>query len=54
MACTFGQVDRFSHLSFELQNTGLTDSATEFSMSKVADRGLRFRFEVRSGFLVRA
>ena len=43
----------FHTLFFEQQNTGLTDTSTEFSMCKVADRGLRFRLEFRSGFLVR-
>jgi hypothetical protein len=44
-------------LFFKPQNTGLTSKATEFSMSKVADRGLRFRFryvQFRSGSLFRA
>jgi hypothetical protein len=41
----------FHTLFFEQQNTGLTPNATEFSMSKVADRGLRFRL-VSLGFKV--
>ncbi len=34
----------FHTLFFKLQNTGLTGSPTKSSMSKVADRGIRFRF----------
>jgi hypothetical protein len=34
----------FHTLFFELQNTGLTGNPTEFSMSKVANQSLRFRF----------
>jgi hypothetical protein len=41
----------FHTLFFKLQNTGLTGTSTEFSMSKVADRGLRFRL-VSSSFKV--
>lgn len=46
----------FNTLFFVLQNTGLTGFSTEFSMGKVADRGLRFRFgfmQFQSGSLSR-
>jgi hypothetical protein len=43
-SCTFGQGTGLHSLALLVLKTGLTCNSTEFSMSKVADQGSRFRF----------